>query len=281
MPNVAVIQSSAKPGFADANREKTARMIGDAADRGAKLIVVPELAISGYTTNRDLLDRASERVDGATLASWTGIASARDVLIAGGFCERDGDRLYNTAVLVGPGGLLLHYRKLHLFDEEKNVFEPGDRGLSVVETPMGRIGLCVCYDLRFVEVARALALQGADMIAVPTAWVRGFDPNPRDAMGFIGQLRGAAVQCNLNQVYMACASHGGEAGGISFLGASAIIDPYGHLLAGPADETEEKIAIAPFDAEVARAAQRRSVLVRPREDRRTDVYRLHVSGRDL
>lgn len=281
MPSVAVIQFAAVPGSADANREKIARRISEAAERGAELIVVPELAISGYTTKRDLLERASEPAAGATLASWQSIAASRNVMIAGGFCERDGERLYNSAILVSPEGVLLHYRKLHLFDQEKNVFSPGDLGLTVVPTRLGRIGLCVCYDLRFVEVARALALQGADLIAVPTAWVRGFDPNPRDAMGYIGQLRGAAVQSNLNQVYMACASHCAEADGISFLGSSAVIDPYGALLAGPLGDAEEKIELASYDPEIARAAQNRSALVRPREDRRTDIYRLHVSGKDL
>lgn len=281
MPKVAVVQMQVDPGFADVNRERCAGMIERAIECGANLIVLPELAISGYTANRELLQRASEPLSGPTFASWRSIAAKSNAIIAGGFCERDGELLYNSAMLVGSEGLLLHYRKLHLFDQEKNVFAPGDLGLPVAPTPMGRIGICVCYDLRFVEVARSLALQGADIVVVPTAWVRGFDPKPRDAMGYIGQLRGAAVQSNLNQIYMACASHCGTAGGISFLGSSAIIDPYGHLLSGPMDDDEEAIAIAEVDLGIARAAQCRSALVRPREDRRTDVYRLNVSGTDL
>jgi predicted amidohydrolase len=182
-------------------------------------------------------------------------------------------------MLVGPDGLAGHYQKLHLFDSEKLIFAPGERGLSVYQTPIGRIGICVCYDLRFVEVARVLALAGADLIAVPTAWVRGFDPKPRDAMGYIGQARGAILQANLNQVYIACASQCGRVGTTEFLGSSLIADPYGTVLEGPMGDDEERIAVAEFDTAVAEASRVRSPLVRPREDRRTDVYAVASGGK--
>ena len=262
----------------DANRARAREAIRGAAASGARLIVLPELAVSGYGLDSEGLRKASEPLQGPTLSDWAGLAAELDIWIVGGFCEHEGDRLYNTAILVGPEGLTGHYRKLHLFDREKLIFEPGDKGLPIVETPLGRVGLCVCYDLRFVEVTRALALQGADVIAVPTAWVGGFDPNPRDVMGFIGQARGAMVQANLNQVYMVCASQGDRAGDIRFLGSSMIIDPYGEVQAGPLSEHAAATIIADIDPERLASARIRSELVRPREDRRTDMYAIVIGG---
>ena len=117
------------------------------------------------------------------MTGWTELARRHGGYLAGGFCERDGADLYNSAVLVDAGGIILHYRKLHLFSGEKQAFAPGDRGLPVVDTPMGRIGVCVCYDLRFVETVRILSLRGAQLILVPTAWVAGFDREPMDGNG--------------------------------------------------------------------------------------------------
>jgi len=278
---IAVVQMQSELYVSDANRAKTASLIESAADDEARLVVLPELAISGYGLDEAGLRASAEPVDGPTLAAWADIARRRRIVIAGGFCELHEGRLYNAAMLVGPGGLLAHYRKLHLFDREKLVFTPGDRGLPVADTPAGRIGLCVCFDLRFVEVVRALALMGADIVAVPTAWVGGFDRNPRDAMGWIGQARGAAVQANLSQVYIACASQAGRSAEHRFLGSSLVCDPYGEALAGPLDDEAEAIVLADFDIAIARNAQIRSELVRPREDRRTDVYAVSAAGRTL
>jgi len=278
MTRVAAIQVTSELYNSTANRAATNQAIQEAADAGANLVVLPELAISGYGIDRDGLLQACEPIDGPTVSQWSKIARARDIWVVGGLCESDGAELYNSAVLVGPSGLAGHYRKLHPFDAEKDVFSPGNKGLSVAETPIGRIGICVCYDLRFVEVARALALQGADIIAVPTAWVGGFDPNPRDAMGFIGQARGAMVQANLNQVYMACASQGGQAGATRFLDSSMIIDPFGDVLAGPMPEDASGMAISDVSFDKLSAARVRSARIRPRSDRRTDVYEIRVGG---
>ncbi len=278
---VAALQFQAEPGAAGANRARTLALIAEAAAGGARVIVLPELAISGYTLDETALRAAAEPVDGPTLAAWHEAARRLGLVIAGGFCERVGEDLHNSALLVGPDGLLLHYRKLHLFDGEKTVFAPGDLGLPVADTPFGRIGLCVCYDLRFVEVMRALALRGADLVVVPTAWVGGFDKVARDGDGLIGQARGAIVQANLNQVYVACASQCGATPQMSFLGSSLIADPYGRILSGPLPADADGTVAAEVDLAQARLAQERSALIRPRRDRRTDVYGLRLGAETL
>jgi N-carbamoylputrescine amidase len=200
--------------------------------------------------------------------------------VAGGFCERDGERLYNAAVLVGAAGVLLHYRKLHTFSREREMFAPGDRGLPVARLPFGVVGLCICYDLRFVETARILALAGAELICVPTAWVAGFDQQRWDREGFSPQARGAQVQANLDQAYIACASQAGDAWGQQFLGSSIICDPYGGNPLGPLPGDRDELALATIDLDAVGQAQTRGDLINPRADRRSDVYELTVKGSD-
>lgn len=273
---LAVVQMNSEPGAAARNRERSLSFAEAAAAQGARIIVLPELVISGYTTDPEILFTSAEPIDGPSVHAWHGLARRERIMIAGGFCERASNRLYNSAVLVGADGVLLHYRKLHLFDREKLVFSPGDIGLGVANTPFGRVGLCICYDLRFIEVLRALALQGAEIAAVPTAWVGGFDPQARDNTGLIDQARGTMVQANLDQIFVACASQVGEAGEVSFLGSSLIVDPYGKIIAGPLDDQREGAVLADLNLSEVEASQERSPLIRPRQDRRTDLYGLKL-----
>ncbi len=276
---VSGVQFGARLGRPDENRRTIETAIVAEAERGARLIVLPELAVSGYHLDVAALEVAAEPADGPTGRMLTGLAGRLGVTLACGFCEGEDGRIYNSAMLVAPGKAPVIYRKLHLFDGEKEVFTPGDRGLVVAETPLGNVGICVCYDLRFVEVARSLALMGADLLAVPTAWVGGFDRVARDEGGFIGQARGALVQANLNQLPMVCASQSGGEQGVRFLGSSLVVDAFGTCLDGPMPEDDTGAVRAEFDLDAIRAARRRSERIRPREDRRTDVYGLSVDGR--
>jgi predicted amidohydrolase len=278
---VAIAQISGPPGAADANRRLSVGAARDAFADGADIVVLPELIAPGYGWRWDVLDEHAESVDGPTVSAWAEVARDAGGWLAGGFAERAGDRLYNTAVLVGPDGVVLHYRKLHLFAGEKEVFTPGDRGLPVVDTPHGRIGLCVCYDLRFVETLRALALRGAALVCVPTAWVAGFDSAGWDGEGFCPQARTALVQANLDQVFVACASQAGAQGEHEFLGSSIVADARGHCVAGPLPGDRDETAMVDVDLRSAAAAQDRGGGIRPRADRRTDVYALVVENEQL
>jgi hypothetical protein len=147
--------------------------------------------------------------------------------IVGGFCERGPGRPYNSVAVVDGSGVLLHYRKLHLFGAEKEVFTPGNLGLPIADTSVGRIGVCVCYDLRFVEVVRTLALRGAEIVCVPSAWVGGFDAASDSRTHGCAQSDGAQLQANLNQVFVACAARSGIGQDMTFLGSSLLVDPTG------------------------------------------------------
>jgi N-carbamoylputrescine amidase len=278
---VAIAQISGLPDGGDANRARSIDAARDAFDRGAQVVVLPELIVPGYGWRREVVNAGAEPVDGETVSAWTQVAREAGGYVAGGLVERDADSVYNTAVLVGPEGLVLHYRKLHLFAGEKRVFTPGDLGLPVARTPLGVIGLCVCYDLRFVETLRVLALRGAELVCVPTAWVSGFDAERWDADGYCPQARSTLVQANLDQVFVACASQAGAHGDFEFLGSSIVADPRGRCLAGPLAPDRDEIAIADVDLDEARAAHDRGCDVLPRVDRRTDVYALVVGTERL
>jgi N-carbamoylputrescine amidase len=266
---------------AEANRAATVAAAGALFARGADVVVLPELIVSGYGTDTAQLRRAAEPVDGPTVRAWAEAAGRAGGLVAGGLCEREGNALYNTAIVVDGDGVILHYRKLHLFREEKNMFTPGDLGLPVAETPFGVVGLCVCYDLRFVETVRVLALEGAELVCVPTAWLPGFDRERSDAEGYAPQARGALLQANLDQTFIACASQAGSNGEVDFLGSSLICDPYGMTVAGPLPEDRADTAIATVDLDEVRQAHERDSLINPRDDRRRDVYGLAIGDRVL
>jgi predicted amidohydrolase len=255
-----------------ANRERLLDAIHRCADQGADLVVLPELASSGYRMAgwREAL-AVAEPIPGPTTEGWREAAAATGCYVVGGICERDGGALYNSVAVVGPEGVLARYRKLHLFAEERLVFQPGDAGLPIVTLPFGRVGVVVCYDLRFPEAMRILALRGADLIAVPTAWAPGFDRTPPPD-GIIDQVHAAAVQANLNQVWVVCASRSGADGDLAYLGSSVIVNPHGRIEYGPAPRDEEVLEVASIDLAEARRAKVRDPLITPLADRRTDVY---------
>jgi N-carbamoylputrescine amidase len=264
---------------AEENRRLSVRAATELFDRGARLVVLPELIVPGYGTDRSRLEGLAETLDGPTVTAWAEVAASAGGYVVGGFCEVSDDRLYNSAVLVGPEGLVLSYRKLHLFGEEKSAFAAGDAGLPVAQTPIGVIGLCICYDLRFVETVRALSLKGAELICVPTAWIPGFNKRRWDAEGYCPQARATLVQADLDQVFIACASQAGGAG--DFLGSSVLCDPYGTAVIGPLPGTEDELALATVDLDLASRAHERQAGVTPRADRRTDVYGLAIAGEVL
>jgi predicted amidohydrolase len=266
-------------GDLEASLELSLGAARDLFERGARLVVLPELIVPGYRLERDFLETGAQPLNGSVTRAWQELAAGYSGFLAGGFCERDGEQLYNAAVLVGPEGIALHYRKLHLFAGEKGIFGPGDRGLPVARTEAGVIGLCVCYDLRFVETVRILALQGAELICVPTAWLPGFDQRRWDPDGYCPQARGAVLQANLDQVHIACASQAGVAGGGSeFLGSSVVCDPYGEVPLGPLPKARDELALTTIDLDAVARAHDRGSLINPFEDRRSDVYGLTLAG---
>jgi predicted amidohydrolase len=215
----------------------------EAAGAGAKLLVLPECAVPGYMfeSAEEALPFAEE-IPGASTEALAAECARLDLYVVCGLLERDGDSLRNSAVLVGPDGLLGTYRKTHLpFLGVDRFVVPGDE-LTVCETPLGRIGIEICYDLRFPEVTRTLALKGADVIAHPT----NFPMAAKTQTELITVARAAE-----NRVYLLTANRVGKERWGEFCGWSQIVDPYGKRLA-EAGEREETLLLGEVELEKAR-----------------------------
>lgn len=276
---IALAQLRLDPHDDQARLAELVSAVADAAGRGADIVVLPELASSGYVLEREHLRDRAEPSDasGPVLRSWAEAARDHRTWVVGGYAEHCEGRLYNSAVVIDPDGILrLNYRKLHLFGVEHEVFHPGDQGLPVLDLGSITLGVLICYDLRFPEAPRMLALQGADLIAVPTAWVRGFDRADRDPSRPIGQIEAAIVHANLNQVVVACADQVGSTHAHEFLGRSILIDPYGDPILGPLSADEPGIAVADVDPTAPVRARERGPGISPRANRRPDVYGLPI-----
>ncbi|MBM9463696.1 hypothetical protein JL108_09565 [Aeromicrobium sp. YIM 150415] len=278
MTVVALEQTAPVPGRCDDNIADLMGRASTALREGADIVVFPELASSGYVVDRASVEAGAQALDGPLVNDLMTVSSAHGGLVAVGYCEKDGGEYFNSVVLVGPDGPLLNYRKLHLFDAEKEAFTAGEE-LEVVATPHGVLGICVCYDLRFVETLRLLSLKGADIVLAPAAWVGGFDADV-PAEGLVQQAEAVLVQANLDQVAVVAVSQAGEHPGLRTLGGSVAVDARGRLLAGPLSRREADRGRAVIDLAEVRAAHERSARIRPRADRRTDVYGVY-DGKEI
>jgi predicted amidohydrolase len=246
-------------------------MIEKAAESGARLIVAPELCISGYVfrSREEAMALSEPAADGPTARNWTELARKYGAYIVGGICERDGARLFNSAIIVGPDGHLGTFRKVHLWGDEALYFEPGDKGFPVFDTPFGRVGILICYDQWFPESYRSCTLGGADIVCVPTNWVPipGQDPS-REAMANIIAMASA----HSNSVFVACADRVGTERDQPFIGQSLIVSYTGWPIGGPASADREEIISATVNVSDTRRHRRWNDFNDIIRDRRPDSY---------
>jgi predicted amidohydrolase len=231
------------------------------------LMVLPELFASGYQfVSKDEVAALAEPVpDGATTTRLCEVARERSMHIVAGLPERNGHRCYNSAVVVGPEGVIGCYRKTHLFFEETQFFTPGDSGFQVWDIGAATIGVMVCFDWFYPESARALALNGADIICHPSNLVL---PHCPEAM---------VTRCLENHVFSITANRTGSErrGGkkkLTFIGRSEVVTPRGKILQR-APSNREKLAVVEIDPKEARdkSLNPYNDLLR---DRRTALYRV-------
>lgn len=210
----------------------------------ADLLVLPELAFTGYhfRDREELLALSETPGDSDTVRALTALCRRRGLHLVVGFAEREGERVYNSALLLGPDGLIDSYRKLHLFNRELEYFDPGDRPLRVHEVAGARIGMMVCFDWVFPEVARTLALQGAEVLCHPSNLV----------LGYCQQTM--LSRCLENAVFAVTTNRYGTDkrphGALRFTGRSQVVAPGGRLLARAPSQREclEVVEIDPHEA---------------------------------
>lgn len=229
------------------------------------LLVLPELAFTGYlfVSREELAPFTEPFPGGETGAFLTELAGNIEGHVVAGVAEGDKGALYNSAVLFGPQGHVATYRKVHLFDREKLIFEPGNLGFPVFEVGEAKIGMMVCFDWIYPESARSLALGGADIICHPANLVLPYCP------------RAAVTRAIENRVFYLLADRVGSEKRVNallhFIGQSEILDEKGNVLAALGEE--EALITAEIDPSHARdkyVTPGNDILV----DRRPDCYRL-------
>ncbi|HEY5930837.1 MAG TPA: nitrilase family protein [Burkholderiales bacterium] len=268
---VACLQMEPRIGMVQANVARSLDLIAQAANAGVQLAVLPELCNTGYVfESRDEAMALSEEVpQGPTCAAWMEAARKHAMFIVAGITEREGDKLYNSAVLVGPDGYIGRYRKNHLWGDENRIFAPGNLGVPVFDIGAGRIACAICYDIWFPEIFRLAALQGADMLCVATNWVpMPEQPGHVPMMANILAMGGA----HSNSMFVAAADRVGVERGQPFLGNSLIVSHTGWALAGPASLDKEEMLIADLDLADARRNRHLTDFNERLRDRRTDLY---------
>jgi len=251
---IALAQSDVAIGDVDFNLAHLRERVAAAAHGGAELVVFPECFLTGYAFASPAdVQRVALEVPGPVTGELVKVAQEKGVHLVVGLIERatggNGKQCFNTALLVGPDGIALHYRKLHLPVLGCDRFvAPGDLPLSVASTPLGRIGLSICYDGSFPETARVLKLRGAQLVVLPTNWPEQATVSRR----FQSMVR--AFENHVN--YVACNRIGSE-GGFKFPGGSQAVDFTGHIVAQGGDGAELLFA----ELDLARADDNKTVLV--------------------
>jgi predicted amidohydrolase len=252
---VASLQVEVSPQETMSDRlERVAELIAAASD--VDVLVLPELWTVSYF-DFDRYREAAEPMGGPTVTRVASAAVAAGLwLLAGSIIERDGDSLYNTSVLLDPSGnVVASYRKVHLFgyrSQEREVLQAG-RDICVVDSPIGRVGLSTCYDLRFPELYRAMVDDGAEVFIVPSAW-----PYPRvEAWTTLNRAR--ALE---NQAWLISANCCGGQPAQRYCGRSMIVDPFGDVVAGIGDRPG--MAVADLDPGLVRSAREEFPFLRHR-----------------
>ena len=256
---IALAQAAGTPGDVAANLADVERLAMRAGGEGARLVVFPEAFLTGYNIGAERLAELAEPCDGEVVGKLGQIAERAGVAVLVGYAERDGDAVYNSAVLVDrDGATKAHYRKTHLFgDVDRAAFAPGDQ-LATVDLDGLKVGVLVCYDIEFPEAARALADRGAQLIAVPTSLM---EPAVEVAEYLV------PARALENQVFVAYANRVGDEGDLHYVGRSCVAGPKGEVTRAGHDD--EELLIADVDPRAIDEARARLHYL---EDRRPELY---------
>ncbi len=257
---VAVAQIEPALGENERNLGVCLARLEEAAAAGAELLVLPECSIPGYVfESADEARPYAEPVPGPTTEAFTAACARPGVYVVCGLLETDGEDVCNTAVFVGPDGLIGSYRKTHLPFLGIDRFTRAGDELALFDTPLGRIAIEICYDLRFPELTRALALAGADIVVLPTNWPMAARLNAELLV---------PARAYENRIYLLVANRVGKERTAEFCGRSQIVDPGGTRIA-ETDATSEVLLVADIDIEKARD---KSIVPAPGE------YEMHLFG---
>jgi len=225
----------------------------------ADLIVIPELANSGYNFNsREEAFSLAEKITESNFVEFLkSKAKKHNTFIVSGINEKENDKLYNTSILVGPNGYIGKYRKIHLFMNEKDIFEKGNSGLPVFDIGFCKLGMLICFDYLFPEIWRILSLKSADIICHPSNFITQY-----------GQ-KVVPVHAIINRIFTITSNRIGSEKNLTFTGRSIISNPFGEIISQA--KGNEEIGFANIDISLSRnkmITERNHVF----NDRQTDDY---------
>lgn len=253
---IGLIQFAPKIRDNEFNKEHSLKLMKRAVEKNADLIILPELANSGliFEDKEDAITY-SETLDGSTATEWKKFAKENNVYIVAGFNERVGDDCYNSALLIGPEGIIDTYRKIHLVGwVEGTYFNRTNELPKVYELPFANVGLQICYDVWFPELTRWQALNGANLICVPSNWFATPDGTDYDVHGLAAPHHLMMSSSIVNNVSFANASRVGTEDDTIYIGGSCVIDHTGKLVNGLASKSEEEVKVVtmPINKDVTR-----------------------------
>jgi len=254
---ISIIQIDVLAGDVEANRKKALELIEEGGRRKSDFIVLPELWNVGYALDR--LSVLAEPSNGETVSMLKGLARKYNAYIIGSIAELRNGKIYNTVPLTAPEGVIGAYSKIHMFKpfSEHEYFSYGDR-LGLFKTKIGNIGIAICYDLRFPDLFRYLALGDAKIVFIPAAF-----PNLLDHWRHL--LYARAME---NQIFIVATNRIGKHGEFSFFGHSMAINPSGEIIV----EAGGNEAILTFDIKIEIIDEARRKVFHL-ENRKPEVYK--------
>lgn len=267
---IAAVQCGVERGNVSGNVDAAIAWISKAAVEGCALVVLPECCLTGYIFNsREEVEANALSFDGPEISAI--IACCRELSIHAvvGFFERTDDKVHNTALLAGPNGMVGVHRKNHLpyLGGDRFVDLPVAPEPSVFDTPVGKIGIAICYEIRFPEIMRTLMLGGAEILALPTNWPMA----SRILADHFTLVRAAE-----NMVYFIAANRNDTEQGARYLGSSQIVDPHGKVLVSAGEET----GLFSVEIDVEQARSKKIVFeagkfeINPIRDRKPEAYKV-------
>ena len=222
--DIALLQHEPVPADTEAALVRLDGAARQAAGQGARLLVVPEASVTGYNIPYETMTQVAEAADGPVAQAIGQICKRYSIAIAYGFAESRDGQFFNCVQLIDANGeRLAQYRKTHLWgDLDRTLFTAGDRFAPIVEIDGWKVGLLICYDVEFPECARQLALEGAELVLVPTGLMHPWR--------FVAEQL-VPVRAYENQIFLAYANYCGSEGDLNYEGRSVIADPNGDDLA--------------------------------------------------
>ncbi|MGO4247654.1 carbon-nitrogen hydrolase family protein [Paenarthrobacter sp. RAF54_2] len=267
---VGVAQIGAQLADPAANAQMVEKYLIEASAKGVSLIVFPECSLTGYMfESRAEVEAAALSLNHPVIERLTRRCAQLNITAIVGTLEREKDKVYNAALVLGPTGLIGVHRKRHLpfLGADRFVDEPAGTETAIFNTPAGRVGVAICYEIRFPEITRTLTLAGAEIVALPTCFAGASHMLAEDF---------TRVRAAENFVWFLAANRNDTEGWVDFMGRSSIVDPLGKVIADAGKDST--LLTASIDLERARD---KTLTFRPGEhsvapwaDRRPATYRI-------